>query len=72
MVKHTQTISRLLPTKCLSVFGHFVGLAKKNKTPSTSKVKQNRNATGERTIFLTWDSVMSIFMQKIALNKQKS
>ena len=26
MVKHTQTICRLLPTKCLSVFDHFVGL----------------------------------------------
>ena len=26
MVKHTQTIRRLLPTNCLSVFDHFVGL----------------------------------------------
>ena len=26
MVKHTQTIHRLLPTNCLNVFGHFVGL----------------------------------------------
>ena len=25
MVKHTQTIRRLLPTNCLSVFDHFVG-----------------------------------------------
>ena len=29
MVKHTQTICRLLPTNCLSVFDHFVGLALK-------------------------------------------
>ena len=29
MVKHTQTILRLLPTNCLSVFDHFVGLALK-------------------------------------------
>ena len=29
MVKHTQTIHRLLPTNCLSVFDHFVGLALK-------------------------------------------
>ena len=29
MVKHTQTIRRLLPTNCLSVFDHFVGLALK-------------------------------------------
>ena len=27
MVKHTQTIRRLLPINCLSVFVHFVGLA---------------------------------------------
>ena len=29
MVKHTQTICRLLPTNCLSVFDHFVKLALK-------------------------------------------
>ena len=29
MVKHTQTIRRLLPTNCLSVFNYFVGLALK-------------------------------------------
>ena len=29
MVKHTQTIRRLLLTNCLSVFDHFVGLAHK-------------------------------------------
>ena len=29
MVKHIQTIRRLLPTKFLSVFDHFVGLARK-------------------------------------------
>ena len=29
MVKHTQTIRRLLPTNCLSVFDHFGGLALK-------------------------------------------
>ena len=29
MVKHTQTISRLLPTNCLSVSENFVGLALK-------------------------------------------
>ena len=27
MVKHTQAIHRLLPTNCLSVFDHFVGLS---------------------------------------------
>ena len=29
MVKHTQTIRRLLLTNCLSVFDHFIGLALK-------------------------------------------
>ena len=29
MVRHTQTIRRLLPTNCLSVFDHFSGLALK-------------------------------------------
>ena len=29
MVKHTQTIRRLLPTNCLSVLNHFVELAMK-------------------------------------------
>ena len=29
MVKHTQTIRRLMSTNCLSVFDHFVGLALK-------------------------------------------
>ena len=29
MVKHTQTICRMLPTNCLNVFYHFVGLALK-------------------------------------------
>ena len=26
MIKHIQTIRRLLPTNCLTVFDHFVGL----------------------------------------------
>ena len=29
MVRHTQTIRQLLPTNCLSVFDHFVGLVLK-------------------------------------------
>ena len=29
MVQHAQTIHRLLPTNCLSVFDHFAGLALK-------------------------------------------
>ena len=30
MVKHTQTVWRQQPTKCLRVFGHSVGLALKS------------------------------------------
>ena len=32
MVKHIQTVHRLLPANCLSVFDHFVGLARKGLT----------------------------------------
>ena len=32
MIKHTQTIRRLLSKNCLSVFHHFVGLALKGLT----------------------------------------
>ena len=44
MAKHIQTIRRLLPTNCLSVFDHFVGFAPKGlikcnqmKTLSTTR-----------------------------------
>ena len=33
MVKHTQTVRRLLPTNCLSVFDHVVGLGVKRLNP---------------------------------------
>ena len=39
MVQHTQTIRRLLPTNCLSVFDHFVGLVKQNNASINSAVK---------------------------------
>ena len=32
IVQHSQTIRRLLPSNCLSVFDHFVGLAPKGLT----------------------------------------
>ena len=37
MVKRTQTFRRLLPTNCLSVFDHFVGLALKGLTKHNSR-----------------------------------
>ena len=36
MVKHNQTIRRLLPTNCLSLFDHFVGLALRRLTTKLS------------------------------------
>ena len=40
MVKHTQTIRRFLPTKYLSVFDNFVGLALKGLSMNFIKLKQ--------------------------------
>ena len=37
MVKHTQTIRRKLPSNCLSVFDHFVGLAPKGLSKYSKK-----------------------------------
>ena len=40
MVKHAQTIHWLLPSNCLSVFDHFVGLALKGlKTSGLQSIK---------------------------------
>ena len=44
MVKHTQTIRRLLPTNCLSVFDHFVELALK-------ELRELRKETPNNVIF---------------------
>ena len=42
MVKHTQTIRRLLLTNCLSVFGQFEGLALKGLTMSIKILRKAR------------------------------
>ena len=39
MVKHTQTIRRLFPTSCLSVFDRFVRLALKGLTDDSQTKK---------------------------------
>ena len=44
MVKHIQTICRLLPTNCLSEFDHFVRLALKLLT--CLDFRANRNQSG--------------------------
>ena len=50
MVKNTQTIRRLLPTNCLIVFDHFVGLALKG----LSFVKIAVYLTHFQTMFYLW------------------
>ena len=45
MVKHNQTIHRLLPTNCLSVFDHFVGLALKGLNNSKVNIVNHEYLT---------------------------
>ena len=52
MVKHTQTIRRLLPTNCLSVFDHFVGLALKVLDDIISGESMALNVSSALTHFL--------------------
>ena len=40
MVKHTQAIRRLLRTNCLSVFDHFVALARKRLMETVRDMKE--------------------------------
>ena len=42
MVKDTQTVRRLLPTNCLSVFDYFVGLAFKGLTAVSFVLQYHR------------------------------
>ena len=48
MIKHTQTICRLLLTNCLSVFDHFVGLALKGLMVNYSQDSRYCVGKGER------------------------
>ena len=41
-VKHTKTIRRLLPTNCLSVFNHFVGLVLEGLKKCVSRLAKYR------------------------------
>ena len=50
MVKHTQTIRRLLSTNSLSVFEHFVGLTLKGlKHQNPSKVKKETSGIRKKS-----------------------
>ena len=48
MVKPTQRIRRVLPTNCLGVFNHFVGLA--NKGLNTSLLSSHKFFSGKESI----------------------
>ena len=54
MVKHTQAIRQLLPTNCLSVYDHFVGLALKGLTSNSlnNKIFQYTRAQVESRHFI--------------------
>ena len=57
MVKHFQTIPRLWPTNCLSVFDHFVGLALKGLK---SKFRQFGAKLNPHQIYLNMCAVVSL------------
>ena len=46
MVKHTQTIRRLLPTNCLSVFDQFVGMTLKGLMSHSKNVRSGSTCKG--------------------------
>ena len=56
MGKQTQTICQLLPTNCLSVFDHSVGLALKKLTPVLANIYlfkvNNRNTRRRSGVFI--------------------
>ena len=56
MVRHTQTIRRLLPTNCSSVFDHFVGVALKGLQ---KVVDEGNNQTSE--IQNTFHALLNLF-----------
>ena len=51
MVKHTKTIRRLLPTNCLNVFDHFMGLA----------LKRLKETLQHRSSFMNFAKFLHIF-----------
>ena len=48
MVKHTETIRRLLPKNCLSVFDHFVGLALKGLSKNNQNFRVSVKTSRQR------------------------
>ena len=52
MIKHTQVIRRLLPTNCLNVFDHFVGLILEAKFGDDPKHVESK-VVGKPVLFLS-------------------
>ena len=53
MVKHTQTIRRLLPKKCLSVFDRFMGLALKGLISATASIVRSSSHCENLLMFVS-------------------
>ena len=80
MVKHTQTIRRQQPTICLSVFNHFVELARKafnflvdifhNQMESTSTNTESNIYIEEREVRLQYEEKLNEKMKEIQQLKE--
>ena len=58
MVKHTQTVRRLLPTICLCVFDHFVGLVLKGL--SAARRVKSKNFLAPKSFKLSYGKIWKI------------
>ena len=72
MVKHTQTIRLLLPTNCLSVFGHFVGLALKCITWFNPPYSVNMETNIGKTFLKLIDKHLTFTFQKLTSSTKYS
>ena len=67
MVKHTQTIRCKLPTNCLSVFDHFVGLALKGlNVDLTLILLSNPRSIPLLCTQFCFDGLLSVYREFIA------
>ena len=65
MVKHTQTIRQMLPTSCLSLFDHFVGLAL--KWLKEKKIDLHVYASKSKKLLYDQIAVRNYFKHKLIL-----
>ena len=62
MVKHTQTIRRLLPSNCLSVFDYFLGLALKGL------ILPLDDPFAYKFLHIGWQSLRALFFDDVELD----